>query len=218
MREPLVTHRARVLATDHGYTRQKSLDLARQQLRDEQRRRALTTYIKTLIHAENPDPLRADITITTLDIDAVAVALIARADIEGWADLIGAATLPPPDIAGRRDDAAQAREVVSPGRGPRPPADVLRRVPQDPAGYERWRRLWAELSTDLAVTNAEFAERHGMSIRQVQWIRAVGRSGFLESPIPLIDRIAELGARPPANGLSASPPADPEPTDRSVAR
>ncbi|GAA3386365.1 hypothetical protein [Cryptosporangium minutisporangium] len=198
-REPAVTNLARTLALAHNYTRQESLDLARQQLDHERRRASLTQYIDALIRAQHADPIRAAIAVTTLDIDALAAALTARADVEGWARLIGADLLPPaPDDPPATDESRSGA-----ARGPMPPADVLRRVPQDPASYQRWRQLWARLAADPSIRTATFAARHDISPRQVQWIRAVGLSGLLDSPIPLLDRVAALAVRPDANGHAA---------------
>jgi hypothetical protein len=188
-REPQVTRRARALALAHRYPLHHSLTVARRQLRDEKRHAALAAHVQMLIRSRHDDPVLADIAATTLDLDAVAATLVAQSDVTGWARLIGADLQPPPaaDVAGH--DAAPELPT-----GPLPPADVLRRVPQDQAAYDRWRQLWAELEADPAVTPAAFADRHGISVRQVQWIRRTGTSGLLDSPIPLLTRIAHLAA------------------------
>ncbi|QGN47983.1 hypothetical protein GKC29_14765 [Micromonospora sp. WMMC415] len=192
-REPAVTRRARSLALAHRLPLHESLDAARQQLRDEKRRVALATHVETLIRSRHDDPVRADIAATTLDLDAVAAALEAQADVPGWARVIGADLLPPASPDGDADPDVK-RKPAAPRAlaGPMPPADVLRRVPQDQASYDRWRQLWAELKADPDIEPAEFAQRHGISLRQVQWIRRTGNSGLLDSPLTLIDRIAQL--------------------------
>ncbi|WP_410814863.1 hypothetical protein [Micromonospora sp. 067-2] len=189
-REPAVTRRARSLALAQQLPLHQSLDTARQQLRDDKRRSALATHVETLIRSRHDDPVRADIAATTLDLDAVAAALTAQADVPGWAHVIGADLLPPtpPDREAHPDVKRETAAVA----GPMPPADVLRRVPQDQASYDRWRLLWAELKADPDIALAAFAQRHGISLRQVQWIRRTGASGLLDSPLTLIDRVAEL--------------------------
>ncbi|MCG5446217.1 hypothetical protein NIE79_004785 [Micromonospora sp. NIE79] len=195
-REPAVTRRARSLALTQQLPLHQSLAHARQQLRDEKRRTALATHVETLIRSRHDDPVRADIAATTLDLDAVAADLTAHADVTGWARVIGADLRPPPvplPGVGGDVDADPERESVTVA-GPMPPADVLRRVPQDQASYDRWRQLWADLKADPDLELAAFAHRHGISLRQVQWIRRTGASGLLDSPLTLIDRIAQLAA------------------------
>ncbi|EXG81977.1 hypothetical protein [Cryptosporangium arvum] len=199
LREPAVTGRARQLAVDFGYSRQESLTVARQQLRGEQRHAALSMHINKLIRARHQDPILAEIAVTTLDIDAISAALTAQSDSAAWARIIGAQLTPP-----------GTDRNAPPPRGATPPADVLRRVPRDPASYERWRQLWAELRAGPDISSSEFAARHGISTRQVQWIRSVGQSGLLDSPVPLLNRVADLAvsgrspAGDPTNG--AVPP------------
>ncbi len=194
-REPAVTRRARSLAVAQQLPLHQALDLARRQLREEKRRAALATHVETLIRSRHDDPVRADIAATTLDLDAVAAALTTQADVPGWARVIGADLTPPAaPILDSDPDAAQTPTAGLPA-GPMPPADVLRRVPQDQASYDRWRQLWAELKANPDVELAEFAVRHDISLRQVQWIRRTGASGLLDSPLTLIDRIAQLAAR-----------------------
>ncbi|MGX7672984.1 hypothetical protein [Plantactinospora sp. DSM 117369] len=200
-REPAVTRRARSLAVAQRLPLHQALDMARQQLRDEKRRAALATHVETLIRSRHDDPVRADIAATTLDLDAVAAALTAQADVPGWARVIGADLTPPPPTDAEPDTAGELAALPA---GPMPPADVLRRVPQDQASYDRWRQLWDELKGNPDVVPAEFAKRHDISLRQVQWIRRTGASGLLDSPLTLIDRVALLGS---TNGKPTQHPA-----------
>jgi hypothetical protein len=190
-REPELTRRARSLALAHGYTLHQSLDIARAQLRHEKRHAALTRHVETLIQSRHADPVLAAIAVTTLDIDAVAAQLTAQADVAGWARVIGADLLPPPPPLDADDTGESAAIPAGP---PMPPMDVLRRIPADPARYERWRQLWAQLDTDPDTDLKEFAERHNISLRQVQWIRAIGPTGLLNSPIPPAVRLAQLAS------------------------
>jgi hypothetical protein len=189
-REPAVTRRARSLAVAHRLPLHASLDLARQQLRDEKRRAALATHVESLIRSRHDDPVRADIAATTLDLDAIAAQLRGQADVAGWTRVIGTDLQPPaiPEGDGEPDTERESATPPTLSR-PMPPADVLRRVPQDQASYDRWRRLWTELKADPEP--AESAQRHDISLRQVQWIRRTGSSGLLDSPLTLIDRIAQ---------------------------
>jgi len=191
-REPAVTRRARSLALAYGYSLHESLDAARAQLRSDKRRAALAQHVETLIRSRHADPVRAAIAATTLDIDAVAAALTAQSDVAGWARAIGADLLPPPPPTAVHHDSDQpATAAAGP---PMPPMDVLRRIPADQARYDRWRQLWAQLATDPDTDLKDFAQRHGISLRQAQWIRAIGPTGLLDSPIPPAVRLAQLAS------------------------
>jgi hypothetical protein len=208
-REPAVTRRARSLALAHGYSLHESLDRARAQLRDEQRRTALATHVETLVRSRHSDPVRAAIATTTLDIDAVAAELTAHADVAGWARVIGADLLPPQPPAPADDTAipgdiglgASASARHSTPRTLR--TDVMRRVPTSQDAYDRWRQLWAELAADPDIDAREFANQHGISVRQVQWIRSSGSSGVLDSPIPPAVRMVQMES---ANGQQPQQP------------
>ncbi|WP_432830798.1 hypothetical protein [Dactylosporangium sp. CA-092794] len=190
-REPAVTRRAHSLALAYGYTLHESLDAARTQLRDEKRRAALAQHVETLIRSRHADPVRAAIAATTLDIDAVAAALSAHADVAGWARVIGADLLPPPLPAAVTADGGDPG--AAPATGPAmPPTDVLRRIPTNQAAYDRWRQLWTELAAVPDIDLHVFAEQHSISLRQAQWIRSVGPTGLLNSPTPPAVRLAEL--------------------------
>lgn len=207
-REPAVTRRARSLALAHGYGLHQSLDLARQQMRNEQRHAALATHVEALIRSQHKNPVVAAIAATTLNIDAVAAELTAHADVSGWAQVIGADLLPPqppttPAGAHPAGDGDPAASAAATATAPMPGTDVLRRVPSSPEAYQRWRQLWAELATDPDTDLKRFAAQHGISLRQVQWIRSVGATGLLDSPIPPAVRLAQLAA---TNGHLPHPP------------
>jgi hypothetical protein len=199
-REPAVTRRARALALAHGYTLQESLSTARQQMRDEQRRAALARHVDTLIRARHNDPVVAAIAATTLDIEAVAAELTARADVTGWATVIGANLAPPHPVADPTGASGEASTQSGPtARLPAPKlsAAVMRRIPVHQADYDRWRQMWAELATTPDLDIHQFAQQHRVSVRQVQWIRSIGPTGLLDSPIPPVVRLAHLAG---ANG------------------
>jgi hypothetical protein len=87
-----------------------------------------------------------------------------------------------------------------PGKQPTVSADVMNRIPDDTAAYQRWQNVWADLragATDLR----EVAQRHKLSRRQVQWIRKAGREGALDSPIPPALRPVQM----PDNGNHPAP-------------
>jgi hypothetical protein len=208
-REPAVTRRARSLALAHGYGVHESLAAARAQLRAQHRRAALARHVETLIRSRHDDPVRAAIAATTLDIDAVAAELTARADVPGWARIIGADLRPPQPgddsahAASGPGDVLAATTTAAPGVARMPRTDVLRRVPTSQDAYDRWRALWAELAANPDIDSRQFANRHGISLRQVQWIRSVGATGLLDSPIPPAVRLAQMAA---ANGRQPHQP------------
>nr|BFE56401.1 hypothetical protein GCM10020063_009270 [Dactylosporangium thailandense] len=201
-REPAVTRRARTLALAYGYTLHESLDAARAQLRDERRRAALAQHVETLIRSRHEDPVRAAIAATTLDIDAVAAALSAHADVIGWARVIGADLVPPPLAAAVNGDSDGLDAAPTVGQA-MPPTDVLRRIPTNQAAYDRWRQLWAELAAEPDIDLQAFADLHDISLRQAQWIRSVGPTGLLNSPTPPAVRLAQLAR---SNGHLPHPP------------
>ncbi|GIF02013.1 hypothetical protein [Paractinoplanes rishiriensis] len=191
-REPAVTRRACALAVQHGYSVQQSLTLARAQLRDERRTAALSIHVETLIRARHDDPTLAAIAATTIDIDAVAAALSAQADIDGWARAIGVDLVPPtPEPAA----GATAPDLLALDAGPdmvELPKDVLRRVPVQQADYDHWRGIWQTWQQQPDDSHHTIAGRHDISARQAQWIRAAGTAGLLHSPIPPITRLQRL--------------------------
>jgi hypothetical protein len=83
------------------------------------------------------------------------------------------------------------------------PTELMRRIPASQDAYDRWRQLWAELADNPGISAADFAGRHGISTRQVQWIRRVGATGLLNSPLPPAVRLAQLAA---ASGATSDPP------------
>ena len=85
----------------------------------------------------------------------------------------------------------------------------MRRIPVDPAAYQRWLQVWADLRdvTDT-LDLADIAKRHGFSRRQIQWVRRAGQAGLLNSPTPPAVRMAELATNgnhhEPPNGLAGA--------------
>lgn len=192
-REPAITRRARSLAREHGLGLGESLECARTQLRQEQRRRALADHVRTLISSRHSDPVRAAIAVTTLDIDAIAGELTRGADVAGWARLIGADLQPPPvETTDTGDHTHQQHPAIAAVNGPVLGTGVLRRIPTDQDAYDRWRALWAELQATPDADLHQVAEQHGVSLRQVQWIRSVGPTGLLDSPLPPAVLLAQL--------------------------
>ena len=63
-------------------------------------------------------------------------------------------------------------------------SNVVGWAPTSQDAYDRWRELWAELAADSDIDAKEFAGRHGISVRQAQWIRSVGATGLARSHQP----------------------------------
>jgi Protein of unknown function (DUF2637) len=84
------------------------------------------------------------------------------------------------------------------------PTDIMRRIPVDLVAYQRWLRVWADLR-DGTADLAQVAKRHGLSRRQIQFVRRAGQAGLLNSTTPPAVRMAELAAasnhRQPGNRL-----------------
>lgn len=190
-REPTVTRRARTLALQHGLTIHASLLEARAQLAVERRTAALAKHVEKLVAARHDNPVLAAIAVTTLDIDAVAAALTARADVDGWARAIGVDLTPP--------------TVDEPTSGPEPdidldngqnvtavPKDLLRRIPANQADYEQWRTIWQDWKQQPDDSHHLIADRHHISARQAQWIRSAGALGLLDSPQPPLNLLLRL--------------------------
>ena len=106
----------------------------------------------------------------------------------------------PPSVAEQaQQDPPVAYAYLQPGVV-MPPADVLKRIPTRQVEYDRWRQLWAELVAEPDIDNKAFAAGHGISVRQVQWIRAVGAVRLLDSPIPPAARLVQLAQMAQSNG------------------
>jgi hypothetical protein len=69
----------------------------------------------------------------------------------------------------------------------------MRRIPVNSDAYQRWQNLWADLRGDGADQET-LAQRHQVSIRHLQFVRAAGDAGLLDSPVPPAHRVAELTA------------------------
>jgi hypothetical protein len=89
----------------------------------------------------------------------------------------------------RRHHAAQAHTAGQPpahpnGAVPPVPDDLRRRIPNDPAAYQRWLDAWADLRQNEQPDLNAVAGRHHFSRRQIQWIRRAGHLGLLDGPAP----------------------------------
>lgn len=105
-REYGITRRARAIALESGVGLYESLRLAREERRREERRKAISGAVEAIIRESQPDKKRAAIATTTYDMEALADRIEARADYDGWADLISASLVP----AGAVPTAATAPE------------------------------------------------------------------------------------------------------------
>ena len=101
---------------------------------------------------------------------------------------------------------AQAPATAGPPARPRAgdrtaglPVDLMRRIPIDPAAYQRWRAVWADLRPGGADLK-EVAARHAFSKRQVEFVRRAGQAGLLNSPVPPALRLADMAT---ANGRTS---------------
>lgn len=188
--EPVAVRMAERLVVEDGYGKWQALDAAREQVMATQHRDALAAYLRnemTRMHAG--DGALAGIVVGATRFDLLADQVMAQFDLSGWAAYIGAQMRPPTDGIDTVPDLTDADVSVDvEGLMQQVPAGVIRRVPDDPEAYEAWRWLWATLQ-HTSEPSAEFANRHGISGRQVQWIRKVGSLGLLDSPIPPLARL-----------------------------
>jgi hypothetical protein len=197
LHEPALTRQARDLALEHGYGLLESLAAARDHVRTQQRHAALGAHVEKLIRAQHDDPILASIAVATLDIDALAAQLTAQADIPGWAATIATKLNPPTPPA----DHATTGPVLS-GPPPVVPVDVLRTVPSKQEEYDRWRDLWTKIRHEPATSSKALADRHGVGLRTIQRIRAIGPTGLLDDPTPPAIRLAQLAARAQVTSLN----------------
>lgn len=202
IREPAVTRRAKGLALACGLSLYESLETARAQLRAENRIAALEHHIAQRIRDQHAgDPVLAEIAVTTLPADAVAAALTAQADVQGWARTIGIHLRAP--LTEEIPVLQTSRWTPEPPAAP--PVDVLRRIPVAQVEYDRWRQVWQALQ-DTDLTNKELAAGHGVSVRHIQWIRAAGKTGLLDSPEPTALRLIGLARTGNAGGRGPDQP------------
>lgn len=115
------------------------------------------------------------------------------------------------------------------------PVDLMRRIPVQQQAYQRWRSIWNDLQMSahashhpngqsddqigdqpIGPTGAtsggslkDVADRHELSVRQVEFIRRAGESGLLDSEIPPAVRLAALTrTHPRSAGTDRHPPAE----------
>lgn len=191
-REPTITRLARNLALQHGYGLHESLERARQQLRDNARDTALLAHVNRYVTEQHEDPILASIAVTAIDTDALAAKVRHGLDVDAIAVGILAQLNPLTPDVGVLDaeddeekfdnDAADAE--TGRRRAPDVPLDVLRMLPSKQADIERYRDLWVKLQADPELGDADFADRHGISLRTLQRIRRVGNHGLLDVPQP----------------------------------
>jgi hypothetical protein len=127
-REPAVTTRAKALALEHGYRRLESLQRAREQLRAEQRDRALQQLLIRQIKAQHDDTVLASIAATTAPVETLAAALTTRFDTAGWVDHL-AAYLRPPASADARVEPVPSQLALPPVQR-RPQAAAPEEIPK----------------------------------------------------------------------------------------
>jgi len=93
--------------------------------------------------------------------------------------------------------ARRSRPPVQPTGDGGAPADssheeLLRRIPARPEAYRRWLAVWDEIRRDWDADPQAIADRHHVSVRQVQFIRRAGKARLLESTSPPALRTASV--------------------------
>lgn len=116
LREPLITRRARAIALESGVGLYESLRLARDERRRELRRKAISAAVEAIIRTSQKDPKRAQIAVTTYDMERLADEIEARTDYAGWADVIGQSLVP----AGVKMASPELPAATAPEAGPEP--------------------------------------------------------------------------------------------------
>ncbi|WP_020519386.1 hypothetical protein [Catelliglobosispora koreensis] len=194
-----LTRRAKTLALTQGLGLHDSLAAAAAALREQHRHRALAAHLQTLIRQQHANPALAAVAISTVDIDAVAAQLTATSDVDTWVAVVAGQISPPtpaspPTPPGPLD--TNPHEPPAP-YGPQVavagwPKGILRRVPENTADYEKWRHIWHDITENSTDTTNVLAQRHGISDRQVRWIRSIGATGLLNDPRTPLQRIADM--------------------------
>ena len=193
------TRLARQLAVSQGLGLHESLQAAREHIRIRTRNQAFANRIETLVRAMHNDPIRAEIAVTGMNLDDIANTTANLIDNNAWAAYIAHDLNPPPAATDTPETAADERPApqTTVVIGPEVPgSDVLRRIPATPAGYAKWRDLWASILADQTaepeVSNDVLARRYGMDVRTIQWIRKVGVTGLLNSPLSPAQRLIQM--------------------------
>ncbi|HZM79910.1 MAG TPA: hypothetical protein VFC19_29610 [Candidatus Limnocylindrales bacterium] len=188
-REPTLTRLARNLALQNGYGLHESLERARQQLRDRARDTALLAHVNRYVTEQHEDPILASIAVTAVDTDALAAKVRDGLDVDAIAVGILAQLNPlTPDVGvldigdDNEEINTDAADAETASRVPDVPFDVVRELPSKQADVERYRDLWIKLQADSDLSDADFADRHGISLRTLQRIRRVGNHGLLDIP------------------------------------
>jgi hypothetical protein len=88
-------------------------------------------------------------------------------------------------------------------------AALMRRIPVRPEAYQRWLAVWDELRRNGGADLRALAERHGLSVRQVEFIRRAGNAHLLDSAVPPAFRGATSTATAASNGHRPAPPESP---------
>jgi hypothetical protein len=108
-------------------------------------------------------------------------------------------------VAARQQAEARTGPATPDGALPRPPVDLMKRIPVDPDAYRRWLNVWADLSAGTDVKTV--AERHGYSRREVEFVRAAGQYGLLDSETPPALRMVQMATSTNHNGAAPAIPA-----------
>ncbi len=117
------------------------------------------------------------------------------------------------EAAQAAEAAEAAQQQAKPRTGPaapdgvpaRPPVDLMKRIPVDADAYRRWLDVWADLGAGTYVKTV--AERHGYSRREVEFVRAAGQYGLLDSETPPALRMVQMATSTNHNGAAPTAPA-----------
>ncbi len=117
------------------------------------------------------------------------------------------------EAAQAAEAAEAAQQQAKPRTGPaapdgvpaRPPVDLMKRIPVDADAYCRWLDVWADLGAGTYVKTV--AERHGYSRREVEFVRAAGQYGLLDSETPPALRMVQMATSTNHNGAAPTAPA-----------
>lgn len=128
LRAPAITRRARAVALETGAGLYESLRVAEDERRRELRRRAISHAVAAIIRDSQKDPKRAQIAVTTYDMERLADEIEARTDYAGWADVIGQSLTP---AAAKMAGATEEEDVLE-EQLPEKPVSSPPSLPQHP--------------------------------------------------------------------------------------
>lgn len=171
LRHPVLTARAAEFARERGLSVHESMRMAERALRVEARRPALAAAVERAVRADHDDPLRADIEARTLDLDAIAAELEARADYAWWADRLAPVRTQPADTA--QDGSRRVADMSAVAVSASPAAKAGQRRGRKSGKADKPRgsvadRIAQTLEQNPDMSRAELARRVRTSDRHVR--------------------------------------------------